>query len=126
MQFKDDIVLENASKPFSKVLQSSSYDRNEKVLCSLCANAGIESVIRDNICPFCGDVGIKHGVHTANDDELFVVNSIGGNGGPGSAGNENKIFSTSFGGLNLPSSDKKPPQAHKSLQDALKETEISK
>jgi len=124
LQFKDDIVLENASKPFSKVLQSSSYDRNEKVLCSLCANAGIESVIRDNICPFCGDVGIKHGVHTANDDELFVVNSVGG-GSDGGPESQNKIFSTSFGGLNLPS-DKKQKAPHKTLHDALKETEISK
>lgn len=115
----DDIVIKNVSKPFSSVFQSR--DKNEKILCSLCANAGVESIVRDDICECCGDIGIKHGI--SDKDELFVVNSVGG-GPEGSSSDSNNFFSGSFGGL--PMEKRKPPTQSKTLQDALKETEISK
>lgn len=114
----DDIVIKNVSKPFSSVFQSR--DKNEKILCSLCANAGVESVVRDDVCSFCGDIGIKHGI--SDKDELFVVNSVGDGGAEGSSGSSS-FFSGSFGGLDT--TEKKTPPSQKTLQDALKETEMT-
>lgn len=115
----DDIILKNASKPFSSVFQSDRH--GEKIFCSLCANAGVESVVRDDVCDFCGDIGIKHGI--SDNDDLFVVNSVGGSSG-GAEGSDRRNFSGSFGGLDL--EKKRPPSQQRSLQDALKETEINK
>ena len=115
----DDIVITKHSKPFSSVFQSR--DRNEKILCSLCANAGVESVIKDDVCPFCGDIGIKHGI--TNDDELFVVNSVGGGGAEGGSTSESSHVFASFGGL--PTDEKKSgPNQKRTLQQALKETDM--
>ncbi len=114
----DDIVIEKASKPFSSVSQSSRS--NQVIMCSLCANAGVESIVKDDICAFCGDVGIKHGI--SKDDELFVVNSVGGSD-DSSNPSENSLYFGSFGGFqNL--DEKKRPQQTRSLQQALKESEI--
>lgn len=113
-----DIVLDKTSKPFSSIYQSRN--NGEKIFCSLCANAGIESVIKDDICQYCGDIGVKHGI--SNDDELFVVNAGGGGSVDSGEQTGNGLYFNSFGGFD--SLDKKRPQQQKSLQDALKETEI--
>jgi hypothetical protein len=117
--FEEDFVVKNHSKPFSSI--SQSRDRNEKIFCSLCANAGVESIVRDDICPFCGDIGIKHGI--TDNDELFVVNSVGGGaeGSTGTDGSRAHAFG-SFGGL--PSEKKTAPNNKRTLQQALKETDM--
>jgi hypothetical protein len=116
-----DIILDKTSKPFSGVFQSSSSSKTR--YCPLCSKAGIESVVNDeDICSFCGDVGIVHGVN--KDDDLFVVNSVGGGGDSSGDPSESNLAFGTFGGFE-PLDKTTRPQQQKTLQDALKETEIS-
>lgn len=122
MSFKDDIIIKNATKPFSSIVQTTRS--SNPILCSLCANVGIESIVRDDVCGICGDIGIKHGISTGEDD-LFVVNSVGGGRAIDTTqGSSTPSFSRSFGGLLESEKKRKPPQ-QKTLQDAIKETELS-
>ena len=114
--FKED-------KPFYPVFRDSN-GKKKTVYCSLCANVGIESVVNsDSICERCGDTSVRFGAPKGEDDDLFVVNAGGSSGDSNIVSGSFDRFSASFGGVL--EAERPPPKTHKSLHDALVESELS-